>query len=444
MNKTIVSEENSNLIESIKSKNVCKVEKINSINDCNSFLQQSSTFSDSIYDIYDDTPKKPSNTHISNGIDSRQQDKKVSTKPDSNFVLHFEPKKDRINGNAKQNDNKHYKNTNFHNNKNSYNNYGDDDVNSESTQTRLDEIMRMCADFERHNHPVQSPPFVQNRIKTNGSLPREKKSPFNDFPGSSNHTNVFFPPSPNDFHNRNTTQQPAHNTGYENVKIIRPGQVDITNSSTSPACYENVTQKINLTLATEKIESQLTTNGHSSSSKGYENVFVTRKSPVGYVPQSPRTKIKTCISPKKNISPSLVQRKTEYESMVKSFEEKLRLEIQQTRENRVSDEAGNENVNQHWEMHLNCSTPVQSKQVQQQSVNELNGSMDFHEKIPSISDSKSKNINNLTINIKKNLDEKQIYQLKRQRLDVLQTIRSLKAQISELQRQEDEILRGVR
>lgn len=56
---------------------------------------------------------------------------------------------------------------------------------------------------------------------------------------------------------------------------------------------------------------------------------------------------------------------------------------------------------------------------------------------------KQKPNNHLTVNIRKNLDEKQIAQLKKQQIDVLRKARDVKAQISELQRQEEEVLREV-
>lgn len=56
---------------------------------------------------------------------------------------------------------------------------------------------------------------------------------------------------------------------------------------------------------------------------------------------------------------------------------------------------------------------------------------------------KNKNIYNWTANIRKDLDEKQILQLKRQRIDVMKNVRDLRAAIAELQRQEEEVLREV-
>ncbi|XP_063229378.1 pleckstrin homology-like domain family B member 1 [Bacillus rossius redtenbacheri] len=44
-------------------------------------------------------------------------------------------------------------------------------------RARLEEILAMCAEYERQNKPPVTPNVHQNRIKTNGSLPRDKRLP---------------------------------------------------------------------------------------------------------------------------------------------------------------------------------------------------------------------------------------------------------------------------
>lgn len=244
---------------------------------------------------------------------------------------------------------------------------------SMAEQERLEEILKMCADFERQNQNVQSSPIVQNRIKTNGSLPRDKKSPFADHDAAQK--TLFFPTTPNG--------STIKSSGYENVKFGPNGRVQMELTK-SPSRYDNV----NTTQTTP--------------TNGYENVNVTKK----YVPQSPRTKIRTCVSPKKEPS-----KKTEYDMLVQSFEEKLRMEIQSLRENKHFD--GVKTVNQ--------------------SQEPLYGTLE----------KRNKNVNNLTLNIQREIDGKKLGDLNQKRTKVLNNVRDLKTQISELQRQEEEVLREV-
>lgn len=257
---------------------------------------------------------------------------------------------------------------------------------SKMEHDRLEEIIKMCADFERQNQNVQSSPIVQNRIKTNGSLPREKKS--YEQHDHQSHQNLFFPNTPpvsTDDH------RPKPTSGYENVQIFPGRRVELSTASPASARHEH---------------DQIST---PNSANGYENVFTPKKS--GYVPQSPRTKIKTCVSPKKeNPSP----KKNEYDLLVQSFEDKLRMEIQLLRDNKNFDTLKNEKV-------------VSTEQ----------------EPIYGTLEKRNKNINNLTLNIKKDMDVRKVEQYKNERKAVLSHVRELKTKISDLQRQEEEVLREV-
>lgn len=332
-------------------------------------------------------------------------------------------------------------------------------------QDGLEEILKMCADYERQNQSVTSSPIVQNRIKTNGSLPREKKSPLS--PDGSG--NVFFPSSPAEFRSNHSHHQPSsphtphksHSTGYENVKLLAARKIEM--SSPSSSRFENSIQR-----PTDSNATHVMMNG-SCTSNGYENVMSPLKSPVGYVPQSPRTRIKTCISSKKELTSTPIQRKTDYDLLVQSFEEKLRLEIQHLRDNRAADtqriSQNQRQANQKSDaQQLQQSPKIQSSAQQQQQQHHqpapqcsanvslpsmhqyvnVNRSANLQEGIYGSLTNKHKNSNNhLTVNIKKNLDDKQIAQLKKQQIEVLRKARDLKAQISELQRQEEEVLREV-
>lgn len=297
----------------------------------------------------------------------------------------------------------------------------DDDI-SKMEHDRLEDILKMCADFERQNQNVQSSPIVQNRIKTNGSLPREKKSPMS--PDRIGAANVFFSSSPYDLnHPSSSPHSPAKSrSGYENVQIVSGRKVELSSSPSSQQSYNG-------------------NNGDHKLANGYENVMTPRKSPATFVPQSPRTRIKTCISPKKELTSTPMQRKTDYDLLVQSFEEKLRWEIQQLRgtqniERRLNQSDQQRKVEQ-LPQHMNQS--LQSNNGQHSSLNRAaKPSEGIYGTLTT-----NKNKTALKVNIKRNLDENQIAQLKRQQVEVLRNARELRTQISEFQQQEEEVLREV-
>uniref|UniRef100_A0A6B2EE01 Putative kinesin-like protein n=1 Tax=Phlebotomus kandelakii TaxID=1109342 RepID=A0A6B2EE01_9DIPT len=193
---------------------------------------------------------------------------------------------------------------------------------SKAEQERLEEILQLCAEYERQNQSVQSSPIVQNRIKTNGSLPREKKSPF----GEISPQQIFFPPD-------DKSRGRKLHSGYENV-VLNP------NTKRAEITDEAAGKK--------------------------------------YIPQSPRTKIRTTVSPKGRME----EKRTEYEILLQSFEERQRAEANKSEDLRFPAS------NQKW-------------------------------------------------------DDKLIGRVKSERNDVLMRVRELKTQIADLQRQEDEVLREL-
>lgn len=312
-----------------------------------------------------------------------------------------------------------------------------DDELTKIEQDRLEEILKMCADFERQNQNVQSSPIVQNRIKTNGSLPREKKSPMSpDHIGPM--ANVFFPSSPCDFRQQKQSlspQSPAKShSGYENVYAVSGHKFEVL----SPSSHQNGNSNGN---------GITNFNGN-----GYENIMANRKSPATFVPQSPRTRIKTCISPKKELTSTPIQRKTDYDLLVQSFEEKLRLEIQQLREHRNLEKRFSENdepIQKRMEhepsprSHTNQIISSSSKNVNNGQYSTPNQSITSQEGIYGTLTKANKPKGVLKVNLKRSLDENQITQLKRQRTEAQRNARDLRSQISELQRQEEELLREV-
>ncbi|KAM8720557.1 hypothetical protein ACLKA7_006577 [Drosophila subpalustris] len=236
--------------------------------------------------------------------------------------------------------------------------YAMNGINTElNSGAELEDMLKICTEYadrqqeqqreqrelreqrEQHNNSqsmhnasansITSSPIVQNRIKTNGSLPRDKKSPFQQHAGSSSNLALI-----------------SSSSGYENVRLLGPNRVEINgqlhvNSSAAPTAPSAAT----------------------ASASSSENPMVNTGK---YVPQSPRTKIRTnCLSPKKDASfvaafallpPSQASASTssaspkavvkpplapkppppsqqrDYEQLFKSFERKQQLEQQQQHE----------------------------------------------------------------------------------------------------------------
>lgn len=254
---------------------------------------------------------------------------------------------------------------------------------SRAEQERLEEILQLCAEYERQNSSsssnITASPIVQNRIKTNGSLPREKKSPFGSEMNSplyndTKNGQVFFP-SDNYNHNHhyhnsnnNNNSKKTVSTGYENVALIASKKVELGNNS---GRYENVSNVVGNT---------------------HEYPLLPKK-PVYVPPQSPRTKIRTnCqVSPKTNhraLTTATVQpeRKLEYDILMKTFEDRQ-----------------------------------------------------LAEDIKHYSEAEKR----LLAGVRLGGDVKSLTAAKRVRNEVLKRVRELKTQIADLQRQEDEVLREV-
>ncbi|XP_065372496.1 pleckstrin homology-like domain family B member 1 [Calliphora vicina] len=189
----------------------------------------------------------------------------------------------------------------------------------------LDDMLKICSEYtDRQNQnssncgSMSSSPIVQNRIKTNGSLPRDKKSPFQHDLSTGSQIQQSFEGSFNNLsiNNSDMTTNSSYSTGYENVRIVGQNRVEL--------------------------------NGQlvSSPKSGYENVVIGK-----YVPQSPRTKIRTnCMSPKKeqsfasifsqqkaepqvlNNSNTKSSKQQEYDDLLKTFGEKLQQEMQNIEE----------------------------------------------------------------------------------------------------------------
>ncbi|KAH8366404.1 hypothetical protein KR084_004319 [Drosophila pseudotakahashii] len=165
--------------------------------------------------------------------------------------------------------------------------------NSSAGGAELEDMLKICTEYADRNNSlapgnhntsstssITSSPIVQNRIKTNGSLPRDKnKSPFPQQAGAGaggSTANISLLSS---------------TSGYENVRLLGPNRVEINGQIHVPASAGGggggIASGAPPTAAVRASHENL--NQNSSATK--------------YVPQSPRTKIRTnCMSPKKDVS----------------------------------------------------------------------------------------------------------------------------------------------
>ncbi|XP_073829437.1 uncharacterized protein [Musca autumnalis] len=263
----------------------------------------------------------------------------------------------------------------------------------------LEDMLQICTEYaERQDRSgggsLSSSPIIQNRIKTNGSLPREKKSPFQKAA------------------NEISASPGGKSSGYENVRIVGDKCVEI----------EQHTQ--------------------CKSSGGYEN--------VRYVPQSPRSKIRTnCLSsPKKEISAPFNQdfsRTTNYEDLIRNFEEKFQKEIEAIEESSrnvnktlsanntpLGTRRSNKNIN-------NLTIDIKSLVSPHNSPKLMKKPTPAPRNItkPNTTGLKTKSRGSLSSLKNKNLDQEKLHI---EREDLLRRLNNLKEEISALQHQDNEAL----
>lgn len=238
-------------------------------------------------------------------------------------------------------------------------------------QERLDEILKMCADFERENKNVQHSPIVQNRIKTNGSLPRDKKIP--DFPGQQR---VFFPTTPDMVRKK---------SGYENVLLNNDNKIEIDG------------KPYNRSFSTTSSEGSCRSPAIPTD---YDGVSSNGRS---VVPQSPRSKIRTCPSPKKE------KKLNEYDELLQTFENKLKTEFPKV------DESPTRIIN--------------------------NGNREFKLPSPEIIKCSPEKMTNNSMNFSS--DFFSTTDLEGRRTKIMDQIRNIKIEIDELQGHKEEVFREV-
>ncbi|XP_055617726.1 pleckstrin homology-like domain family B member 1 isoform X2 [Toxorhynchites rutilus septentrionalis] len=168
--------------------------------------------------------------------------------------------------------------------------------NKSSELDDVEEMLTICAEYEQNNSEnctklVSSIHMAQNRIKTNGSLPREKSL---------------------------------------NVKHQRS-----TDVSSTPRTASSLTFVVNnnIGLSQESITKEKIMESPSQNSYIQNNENILKQ-----VPQSPRTKIRTCVNANKTYELN------EYDSLINDFEKKIKeeIKIRMNSENTIDSETKND------------------------------------------------------------------------------------------------------
>ncbi|XP_033334415.2 uncharacterized protein LOC117225187 isoform X2 [Megalopta genalis] len=123
---------------------------------------------------------------------------------------------------------------------------------------RLEEILAMCAEYERQS--AAEKPRQPNRIKTNGSLPRDKRLGYNS-PFESPKS-----PSKTQSHFSFDTSKQAHSTSYENV-CVQNSKIIFQNGNSSSTCRNPANQPEIQTTNPQNHHPQSTTPNHNQTTK---------------------------------------------------------------------------------------------------------------------------------------------------------------------------------
>ncbi|RZC32272.1 pleckstrin -likey-like domain family B member 1, partial [Asbolus verrucosus] len=281
-------------------------------------------------------------------------------------------------------------------------------------QARLEEILNMCVEYEKQTQ-CEKNKIIPNRIKTNGSLPRDKRqygplSPVYTTP----------PPSPRElFLNENN----PNNHSYENVNLAHYTVQEQINTS-----YENFDVRLH--------EDEYRTTKCGSP---YENVRLPQNS-LNVCSQSPRTRIKTIASSNRDNTPKETAEIIENKFAILEAEQYLLQNL--TRSN---------------EKTIECDKVLDSSPKNKDTAKfifPLEESPLFIS-LPIISDSpsdsnsnhnKSVKINSIDYKIVANNDisgKEKIEKLKKGRKEMMGLISSIKRQIAEIEIHEEELHRDI-
>ncbi|XP_076651295.1 uncharacterized protein LOC143358214 isoform X2 [Halictus rubicundus] len=123
---------------------------------------------------------------------------------------------------------------------------------------RLEEILAMCAEYERQS--AAEKPRQPNRIKTNGSLPRDKRLGYNS-PFESPKS-----PSKTQSHFSFDTNKQTHSTSYENV-CVQNSKVIFQNGNSPSNCRNPINQLENQTTNVQNHHPQSTMPNNNQTTK---------------------------------------------------------------------------------------------------------------------------------------------------------------------------------
>lgn len=146
-------------------------------------------------------------------------------------------------------------------------------------QARLEEILNMCAEYEKQSQNDKNKPVTPNRIKTNGSLPRDKRQQISQGPFGSPYSTP--PSSPGIFDFQKSSQH-----AYENTPLNFP-----LPRKTITSNYENI----------DFTPPEISSGERKNDFNNYENIKY-QSTPTSHYPNSPRTRIKTFVTAGKDSS----------------------------------------------------------------------------------------------------------------------------------------------
>ncbi|CAH1159042.1 unnamed protein product [Phyllotreta striolata] len=263
-------------------------------------------------------------------------------------------------------------------------------------QQRLEEILNMCAEYERQQCE-KNKPITPNRIKTNGSLPREKRGVCS--PSSPTYTSTP-PPSPLDALHSELLKQ----SNYEN-------------RSPNGVVYDQPVDQRQQEAEHRAVERR----------SPYENVYV-QYNPPGPYPPSPRTRIKTFVPTANKDNAS----KETTEILLREAEQILKQNLHNSREIPPDHDI--------FDVAVAKATPTKFV-FPVQSTAEIIKLPSPEIEIRNELDDSAKCNGSSKSHEEDNVDTKRLERLKKEKKEILAVISRIKRQMSEIEIQEEELQR---
>ncbi|VEN37008.1 unnamed protein product [Callosobruchus maculatus] len=298
-------------------------------------------------------------------------------------------------------------------------------------QQRLEEILNMCVEYEKQTQYEKNKPVTPNRIKTNGSLPRDKRGQYAP-PSPSYSTSP--PLSPLDLlQNELLKHNNSHN--YENINRSFCNTSNDTTEHRTPNLRDN---SDHMHLKSPDQTSNEYRNLERSSP--YENVLMQQGV---VVPSSPRTRIKTFVTSNKDNATKESTELIDNKFAILEAEQILLREAEQVLRQNLHNSKEFPPDHDIFDIPEVKTAPTKFIFPEEDS----SASKDISS---SVDDKKS--TNNDGANSEKNFsdykdhseaDKRRVEQLKKERKDILSVISRVKRQMSEIEVQEEELHRGL-